>query len=64
MKVEDAYHAVLTEKPSLARYGPVHWDSSVGQVVPIENSTEPLNDLAEIEQSIEASLHRLGILTT
>jgi len=61
---QDAYHAVLTEKPSLARYGPVHWDSSVGQVVPVKNPTEPLNNLAEIEQSIEDSLHRLGVLTT
>lgn len=57
----DAYDHILNGCSAPARYGPVDWDPRTNRVTPIENPTEPLNSLEEIEHSIHASLNRLRV---
>ena len=52
----DAYESLLRETGIPARYGAVDRDADTGELTPIPEPTRPLNDLAEIETEIAASL--------
>lgn len=56
----DAYECILRGIPGPANYGAVDWDPETGTLTPIADPAAPLNDLAEIESEIQASLRRLG----
>ena len=54
----DAYEGILQGSREAARYGAVDWDPATGKIVPIMEPTQPLNEMAEIEAEIKASLQR------
>ncbi len=55
----DAYERILQGSDAPAQYGAVDWDQSTGQVLPIPDPTQLLNDLSEIEIEIQESLKRI-----
>jgi len=55
----DAYESVLRGSGAVAKYGAVDWDPATGKLTPITTPTQPLNELAEIEVEIKASLQRI-----
>ena len=54
----DALGNILTQSTAPAKFGPVHWDAATNQVTPVENPSEPLRPLPEIEQEILAAVER------
>ena len=54
----DALGNILTQNTAPAKFGPVHWDASTNQVIPVENPSKPLRPLPEIEQEILAAVER------
>lgn len=54
----DALGHILTGNPAPGKYGPVHWDPATNQVVAVENSSNPLRPLPEIEKEIAAAVER------
>ena len=57
----DAYERILRGSSAAAQYGAVDWDEATGKLMPINEPTQPLNDLTEIEAEIQASLQRVMI---
>lgn len=55
----DAYERILKGSDAPAQYGAVDWDPATGEVLPISDPTQPLNDLAEIEIEIQEALKRI-----
>ena len=52
----DAYDVFLHGRQEPARYGPIDVDPETGGIKPIENPTEPLNSLEDIQQMIRKTL--------
>ncbi len=55
---DDALGNILTKTPAPAKFGPVHWDAATNQVTPVENPSQPLRPLPDIEQEILAAIER------
>jgi len=56
----DAYAEYLTNSGNSARYGPVDFDMTDGNMTPIQNPKDPLHSLEDIEKCMELSLARLN----
>lgn len=54
----DALGHILTGQTAPARFGPVHWDPATNKVTAVDNATNPLRPLAEIEREIHAAVER------
>ncbi len=54
----DALGHILTGNPAPGKFGPVHWNPTTNQVVAVENPTNPLRPLPEIEKEISAAVER------
>lgn len=54
----DAYDQFLRKTGRPAIYGPVDWDPATGQLTPMADATEPLNNDEEIRREIAAALAR------
>lgn len=54
----DGLGNVLAEIKEPARYGAVHWDPKTNRVTPVDNPTELLTPLPEIQRQIEAAFER------
>ena len=55
----DAYDHILRGSDAAAPYGAVDWDQATGELQPITEPTQMLNDLTEIETEIQESLKRI-----
>jgi len=56
----DAYAEYLTNSGNSARYGPVDFDMTNGNITPRPNPKDPLHSLEDIEKYMELSLNRLN----
>ena len=54
----DGLGHILTGNKAPARFGPVHWDPATNKVTAVDNPSEPLRPLPEIEREIVAAVER------
>jgi D-alanyl-D-alanine dipeptidase len=55
----DCYAEALNKTGKPARYGAIHWNAENGTITPVENPTESLQPLDEVQREIEVALARL-----
>ena len=54
----DGLGHILTGNKAPAKFGPVHWDPSTNKVTAVDQPSEPLRPLPEIEREIAAAVER------